>query len=108
MKSEKEEALEQIRNTQAELYERLADLDREIAALSIQHEESPAPDETIESSTVASQEPVRTQGALAAAPFGLSMFDALKSLNNDVPAPERDGHDDEQSPRPPKGPILAH
>ena len=67
MKSEKEEALEQIRNTQAELYERLADLDREIAALSIQHEESPAPDETIESSTVASQEPVRTQGALAAA-----------------------------------------
>ena len=67
MKSEKEEALEQIRNTQAELYERLADLDREIAALSIQHEESPAPDETIESSTVASQEPVRMQGALAAA-----------------------------------------
>ena len=67
MKSEKEEALEQIRNTQAELYERLADLDREIAALSIQRKESPEPDETIESSTVASQEPVRTQGALAAA-----------------------------------------
>ena len=40
------------------------------------------------------------QGAWAAAPFGLSMFDALKSLNN-VPATERDGHDDEQSPRPP-------
>ena len=36
------------------------------------------------------------QGALAAAPFGLSMFDALKSLNNDVPA-----HDHKQSPRPP-------
>ena len=67
MKSEKEEAIEQIRNTQAELYARLRDLDRDIAALSVQRKESPDPDETIESSTVASEEPVRTQGALAAA-----------------------------------------
>ena len=41
------------------------------------------------------------QGAWAAAPFGLSMFDALEGLNNDVPAPERGVHNDEQSPRPP-------
>ena len=66
-KSEKEEAIERIRNTQAELYARLRDLDREIAALSVSHEESPSPDKTMESSAGVSPEPVRTQGPLAAA-----------------------------------------
>ena len=47
------------------------------------------------------------QGAWAAAPFGLSMFDALKGLNNDVPAPERNVHNDEQSPRPRPPPANA-
>ena len=66
-KSEKEEAIERIRNTQAELYARLRDLDREIAALSVSHEESPSPDKTMESSAGVSPEPVRTQGPLTAA-----------------------------------------
>ena len=66
-KSEKEEAIERIRNTQAELYARLRDLDREIAALSVSHEESPSPDKTMESSAGVSPEPVQTQGPLAAA-----------------------------------------
>ena len=84
MKSEEEDSLERIRKTQSELYARLEDLDRDIAALSNQHGKTLAPDEALESSAGASQEPVRMHGALAAAkkvavppPLPKSAFETL-------------------------------